>query len=83
MAITGGRVFPVSGPPIDNGTVVIRDGRIIAVGANVQVPADAQRIDATGKWVTPGLVNPQTQLGLVEIGEVAETRNMTARGEGE
>jgi imidazolonepropionase-like amidohydrolase len=83
VAITGGRVFPVSGPPIENGTVLIEGGRIAAVGANVQVPAGAQRIDATGKWVTPGLVDPQTQLGLVEVGQVSETRNMTARGQGE
>jgi imidazolonepropionase-like amidohydrolase len=83
VAITGGRVFPVSGPPIENGTVLMRGGRIVAVGANVPIPADAQRIDATGKWVTPGLVDPQTQLGLVEVGQVQETRNMTARGEGE
>ncbi|MDQ3697529.1 MAG: amidohydrolase family protein [Gemmatimonadota bacterium] len=83
IAITGGRVFPVSGPPIANGTVLIRDGKIVAVGADVQVPDGAERIDATGKWVTPGLVNPQTQLGLVEIGQVTDTRNATARGRGE
>jgi imidazolonepropionase-like amidohydrolase len=56
IAITGGTVYPVSGPKIERGTVLIRDGRIVAVGANVTVPADAQRVDASGKWVTPGLV---------------------------
>jgi imidazolonepropionase-like amidohydrolase len=66
IAITGGRVFPVSGPPIDNATVLIRDGRIVQVGTNVSVPAGARRIDATGKWVTPGLVDAQTQLALVD-----------------
>lgn len=66
IAITGGRVFPVSGPPIDNGTVLIRDGKIVQVGTNVSIPADARRIDASGKWVTPGLVDAQTQLGLVD-----------------
>ena len=80
IAITGGRVFPVSGPVIENGTVLIRDGSIVAVGASVTVPADAQRIDATGKWVTPGLVNAFTQLGLVEIGAVGGTRDINARG---
>lgn len=79
IAITGGRVFPVSGAPIDNGTVLIRDGRIVAVGSAVAIPADAQRIDATGKWVTPGLFNPSTLLGLVEVGAVAETRQASAR----
>jgi imidazolonepropionase-like amidohydrolase len=66
IAITGGRVFPVSGPPIDNATVLIRDGKIVQVGTNVSVPADARRIDASGKWVTPGLVDAQTQLALVD-----------------
>lgn len=80
IAITGGKVFPVSGPPIDNGNVIIKNGVIVAVGANVPIPPDAQRIDATGKWVTPGLINSATQLGLVEIGQVADTRDMQARG---
>ncbi len=80
VAITGGRVYPVSGPAIDNGTVIMRDGRIVAVGANLAIPADAQRIDATGKWVTPGIVNAATQLGLVEVGAVANTREASARG---
>lgn len=83
VAITGGRVFPVSGAPIDNGTVLIQDGRITAVGANLPIPAGAERIDATGKWVTPGLINPATQLGLVEVGQVAETRDASARGRGD
>src|SRR5437763_2744088 len=80
VAITGGRVYPVSGPPIERGTVLMRDGRIVAVGADVAVPGDAQRIDATGKVVTPGLVNAATQLSVVDIGAVAATRNVSARG---
>ena len=79
IAIVGGRVLPVSGPPIDGGTVIIRDGRITAVGRDITIPDGAQRIDATGKWVTPGIINPATQLGLVEVGQVRETRNATAR----
>ena len=80
IAITGGKVFPVSGPPIENGTVIITNGKISSVGANLPVPAGAQRIDATGKWVTPGLINSATQLGIVEIGAVADTRDTQARG---
>lgn len=56
VAITGGTVFPVSGPKIENGTVLITDGKITAVGSNVTIPAGARRMDATGKWVTPGLI---------------------------
>ena len=81
IAIVGGRVLPVSGPPIEGGTVIIRDGRIAAVGRDIAIPDGAQRIDASGKWVTPGIINPATQLGLVEVGQVRETRNATARNE--
>jgi imidazolonepropionase-like amidohydrolase len=80
IAITGGKVYPVSGPVIENGTVVITNGVISAVGANVPIPAGAQRIDATGKIVTPGFVDAATQLGVQEIGAVADTRDVAARG---
>ena len=80
VAITGGRVLPVSGAPIERGTVLIRDGRIVAVGADLAVPADVQRVDATGKVVTPGLVNAATALSIVDIGAVPATRNVSARG---
>ena len=81
IAITGGKVYPVSGPAIDNGTVLIRDGKIVAVGTNVTVPNDATRIDATGKWVTPGLINAYTGLGVTEIGQVQNTVDRVARGD--
>lgn len=80
VAITGGTVYPVSGAPIQNGTVLIRDGKIVAVGTNVTVPSDAERIDASGKIVTPGLIDASTQLGLVEIGAEPSTRDANARG---
>ncbi len=68
IAITGATVYPVSGPKIENATVVMTNGRITAVGANVSIPADAQRIDGRGKWVTPGFINSATTLGLSEAG---------------
>jgi len=80
IAITGGKVYPVSGPPIENGTVIIINGKISAVGANVPIPAGAQRIDATGKTVTPGFVDASTQLGVQEVAAVNDTRDMSARG---
>ncbi len=83
IAITGGKVFPVSGAPIENGTVIITGGKITAVGSNIAIPSGARRIDATGKWVTPGLVNGNTQLGLSEIGAVPGTDDATARGKDE
>ncbi|HEU4632124.1 MAG TPA: amidohydrolase family protein [Gemmatimonadaceae bacterium] len=80
VAITGGTVYPVSGPKIENGTVLIRDGKIAAVGQNVTIPADAERIDATGKWVTPGFIDAVTQLGVVEVGAVSQTRDVSSTG---
>jgi imidazolonepropionase-like amidohydrolase len=64
VAITGGTVFPVSGPKIPNATVLIRDGRVVAVGTNVTIPDGATRVDATGKWVTPGLIHANAGAGL-------------------
>ena len=80
IAITGGKVYPVSGPPIESGTVLIVNGKIVAVGSNVPIPAGALRIDATGKIVTPGFVNSSTQLGVQEVSQVSDTRDMSARG---
>jgi len=80
IAITGGTVYPVSGPKIENATVLIRDGRIAAVGANVAVPAGATRIDAAGKWITPGLIDGAGQMGLREISAVQNTNESQLRG---
>jgi imidazolonepropionase-like amidohydrolase len=55
---------------IKNGSLVIADGRIRAVGASVPVPASARRIDAGGRIVTPGLLDSYSQIGLVEVGAV-------------
>lgn len=84
IAITGGTVYPVSGPRIENGTVIIRDGRIAAVGAGIAIPADAQRVDARGKWVVPGFINSATTLGLSEAGSPQFSggyNDVSARGE--
>ncbi|HXE58192.1 MAG TPA: amidohydrolase family protein [Gemmatimonadales bacterium] len=83
VAITGGTVYPVSGPKIERGTVLIRDGRIVAVGAEVSIPADAVRVDASGRWVTPGLFHPATDLGLslFQTGGQEETRENVKQGD--
>jgi imidazolonepropionase-like amidohydrolase len=79
VAITGGRVVIGDGTaPIDNGTVLIRDGRVVAAGANVAVPAGAQRVDAHGKWVTPGVVAGFSRIGLVEVDAVDQTNDTRA-----
>lgn len=81
IAITGGKVYPVSGPPIDNATVLIVNGKITAVGAAVTPPAGATVVDAKGKWVTPGLINGATRLGLVEVGSIEGASDATAKGD--
>lgn len=63
-AITNARIVTVSGAPIERGTVVVRDGLIASVGANVTAPADARIIDGTGLTVYPGLIDASTSLGI-------------------
>ncbi|MDQ3733674.1 MAG: amidohydrolase [Actinomycetota bacterium] len=69
IAITGGYVVPVSGPPIENGTVLMADGKIAAVGARVRIPRKADVVDASGKWVLPGFVEAHAHLGVHEESE--------------
>jgi imidazolonepropionase-like amidohydrolase len=66
-AIVGGRVVPIEGEPIDGGTVLLRDGKIAAVeGPGFEVPADAEVLDATGKWVLPGFIDAHAHVGAAE-----------------
>ncbi|MFM2411555.1 MAG: hypothetical protein RL481_2383, partial [Pseudomonadota bacterium] len=61
--------------PIEGGTVVIRDGNIVAAGANITVPAGARTIDANGKWVTPGIFAGFSRIGLAEVDAVNGTND--------
>jgi imidazolonepropionase-like amidohydrolase len=70
-ALRNAHIVTVSGPDIDNGTIVIRDGKIESVGAGVSVPSGAQTIDAQGLWVYPGMIDAATSMGLVEVGQGA------------
>ena len=67
FAIRNARIVTVSGPDIENGTIVIRDGKIEAVGTNVSVPAGAQTIEGRGLSVYPGMIDLGTNMGLVEV----------------
>lgn len=80
IAITHAKIFTLAGAPIEDGTVVIHDGKIAAVGVSVVVPAGAQVIDAKGLQVYPGLFDPVTQMGLSEIGAVSATVDTTETG---
>ncbi|HVH37429.1 MAG TPA: amidohydrolase family protein [Sphingomicrobium sp.] len=68
IVITNGVIARGDGSgPEEGGTVVIRNGRIVAAGTGVSIPAGAQVIDAGGKWVTPGIVAGFSRLGLAEV----------------
>ena len=68
VALVGGRVHTGDGTVLDNATVVIEDGRIAAVEVGMAPPAGARTIDVQGRWVTPGLFDTYSQVGLIEIG---------------
>ncbi|HEY2118841.1 MAG TPA: amidohydrolase family protein [Candidatus Acidoferrum sp.] len=80
-AITHAKIFTVSGTPIEDGTLLIKDGKISSIGPDVTIPADAKVIDAKGLQVYPGLFDPVTQMGLSEIGAVRATVDTTETGE--
>lgn len=79
-AIRGGRVHTLEGPVLEKGTIVIRAGRIAAVGADIAIPADAELIDATGLEVVPGFFDALSQMGLKEIDAVRATVDTTELG---
>ena len=80
IAIVGGEIHTLVGPPIANGTVVIEDGRISAVGAGVSAPAGARIIDASGMSVYPGMFDAFSQIGLGEISAVDVTMDVREGG---
>ncbi len=67
FAITNARIVTVTGGVIENGTIVLRDGKIAAVGAEVSIPSGAERIDGKGLSVYPGMIDAATNMGLAEI----------------
>ncbi len=80
IAITGGKVVLGDGSaPIDSGTVIIVNGRVSAAGPNVAIPAGAQRVDATGKWVTPGIVAGFSRIGLAGVDAVDASNDTSAQ----
>jgi len=69
VAVTNGYVVPVTSPPIEGGTVLVEDGVITAVGADVAVPDGARVLDAGGRWVLPGFVEAHGHMGVMEEAE--------------
>lgn len=75
IAIKAGTILPISDAPIENGTILIKDGKITAIGQNVAVDADARVIDASGKFVMPGLIDAQSRLFVIDS-ELNESRSI-------
>ena len=70
IAITGGRVVPIDGDPIESGTVLLTDGKIAAVaGSDFKPPPGTDVVDAAGKWVLPGFIDAHAHAGVSEEAE--------------
>ncbi|OQW78323.1 MAG: amidohydrolase [Proteobacteria bacterium ST_bin13] len=81
VAITNARLVIGDGSaPIDGGTVVVRNGKVVAAGVGVAVPAGIETIDAGGRYVTPGIVAGFTRMGIVEVDGVDQTNDAGASG---
>jgi len=79
VAVTNARLVIGDGSaPVEGGTVVVRDGRVVAAGAGVAVPAGVPVVDAGGRWVTPGLFAGFSRVGIVEVDGVSETDDSAA-----
>lgn len=79
VAVTNARLVIGDGSaPVEGGTVVVRDGRVVAAGTGVAVPAGVPVVDAGGRWVTPGLFAGFTRMGIVEVDGVSETDDSAA-----
>jgi len=80
LVLTGATVHPVTSDPLKNATVVIDDGRITAVGTDLEWADDAEVVELDGLHLYPGFVHPATQLGLTEISSVAGTVDTSEMG---
>ena len=81
FALTNARIETVSHGTIEQGTIVIRNDIIVALGPDVDIPAGAEVIDCGGLSIYPGMIDAGTQLGLTEIGSVGETNDATELGD--
>jgi imidazolonepropionase-like amidohydrolase len=81
VAITNATIMTASHGNITNGTILIRDGKIAAVGADVQVPAGAKVIDGRGKWVTPGIIDAHSHTANEAINEGSQSVTAEVRME--
>ena len=81
IALQGATIHTVSDGVIENGTIVFVDGVITAVGADVDVPAGARVVDATGKHIYPGLIDAYSTVGIAEVGAVGVSNDVNELGD--
>ncbi len=81
FALTNATIETITKGTIANGTVVISNGKITAVGANIQVPAGAEVINCNGKKIYPGMIDTGTKIGLLEIGQIPQATDERESGE--
>jgi imidazolonepropionase-like amidohydrolase len=80
IAFTGARIIPIAGPEIANGTLVVQNGKILAVGGpGVAIPSGARRVDARGKVIMPGLIDTHSHIGSVEGGDSSASMHPDVR----
>ena len=75
IAIKAGTILPINDAPIENGTILIKDGKITALGQNIAVDSDIRVIDANGKFVMPGMIDVQSRLFVIDS-ELNESRTI-------
>src|SRR5262244_3960159 len=74
-AIRNAKIVTVSGATIPNGNIIIQDGKISAVGPNIPIPKGANIVDGKGLIAYPGMIDPDTSIGLTEVGSVGATQD--------
>lgn len=81
FALTNATIETITNGTVSNGTVVISNGKIAAVGTNIQVPAGAEVINCNGMKIYPGMIDGGTRVGLVEIGQIPQATDERESGE--
>jgi len=83
IAITGGKLLTVSHGTIEEGVLVMADGKIAAIGeaGKIKIPRDAKVVDAKGMTVYPGLIDPESNFGLTEISADQMTNDLVERSD--
>ncbi len=81
IVLIGGTIHTMAGATVEGGMILFDKGKIVAVGKDIDIPADARRIDISGKHVYPGMIESASIIGLTEINSTSATRDFSELGE--